>query len=65
MGNSDMIPAFLQTNDIGKLIHTVRGQQVMLDSDLAMLYGYEVKTLNQQAKRNICRFPEDFMFQLT
>ena len=48
MGNSDMIPAFLQTNDIGKLIHTVRGQQVMLDSDLAMLYGYGVKTLNQQ-----------------
>ena len=37
----------------------------MLDSDLAMLYGYEVKTLNQQVKRNICRFPEDFMFQLT
>ena len=65
MGNSDMIQAFLQTNDIGKLIHTVRGQQVMLDSDLAMLYGYEVKTMNQQVKRNICRFPEDFMFQLT
>ena len=37
----------------------------MLDSDLAMLYGYEVKALNQQVKRNIRRFPEDFMFQLT
>lgn len=37
----------------------------MLDSDLALLYGYEVKTMNQQVKRNIGRFPEDFMFQLT
>ena len=37
----------------------------MLDSDLAELYGYEVKTLNQQVKRNISRFPDDFMFQLT
>lgn len=37
----------------------------MLDSDLADLYGYEVKTMNQQVKRNIDRFPEDFMFQLT
>jgi hypothetical protein len=37
----------------------------MLDSDLAALYGYEVKAMNQQVKRNINRFPEDFMFQLT
>ncbi len=37
----------------------------MLDSDLALIYGYEVKTLNQKVKRNIRRFPEDFMFQLT
>jgi len=37
----------------------------MLDSDLAEIYGYEVKTLNQQVKRNINRFPPDFMFQLT
>lgn len=37
----------------------------MLDFDLASLYGYEVRTLNQQVKRNINRFPEDFMFQLT
>ena len=36
----------------------------MLDTDLAKIYGYEVKRLNQQVKRNICRFPEDFMFQL-
>ena len=46
-------------------IYLIRGQQVMLDSDLAALYGYEVKAMNQQVKRNINRFPEDFMFQLT
>lgn len=46
-------------------IYTIRGIQVMLDSDLAELYGYEVKRLNEQVKRNIERFPEDFMFQLT
>ena len=45
-------------------IYTIRGIQVMLDSDLAELYGYEVKKLNQQVKRNIERFPDDFMFQL-
>lgn len=43
----------------------IRGQQVMLDADLAIIYGYEVKYLNRQVKRNIERFPEDFMFQLT
>ena len=43
----------------------IRGQQVMLDYDLAEIYGYEVKRLNEQVKRNITRFPEDFMFQLT
>ena len=46
-------------------IYTIRGVQVMLDSDLAQIYGYEVRALNQQVKRNINRFPEDFMFQLT
>ena len=45
-------------------VYTIRGQQVMLDYDLAEIYGYEVKALNQQVKRNISRFPEDFMFQL-
>ena len=45
-------------------IYIIRGQQVMLDSDLAKIYGYEVKRLNEQVKRNIKRFPEDFMFQL-
>ena len=51
--------------DIKNLIYTVRGQQVMLDSDLARLYGVETKALNQAAKRNEGRFPEDFRFQLT
>ena len=51
--------------NIESLIRVIRGQQVMLDSDLAMLYGVETKALNQAVKRNIKRFPEDFMFQLT
>ncbi len=51
--------------NIESLIHIIRGLQVMLDSDLAMLYGVETKRLNEQVKRNINRFPADFMFQLT
>ena len=46
-------------------IHVIRGQRVMLDFDLAQMYGVETKRLNEQVKRNIERFPEDFMFQLT
>jgi hypothetical protein len=46
-------------------VYIIRGQQVMLDHDLAEIYGYEVKNLNRQVKRNSNRFPEDFMFQLT
>lgn len=45
-------------------IHTVRGQRVVLDSDLAALYGVETKVFNQAIKRNLKRFPEDFAFQL-
>lgn len=48
---------------IEKMIYTIRGQKVMLDADLAELYGVEVKRLNEQVKRNIERFPDDFMFQ--
>ena len=50
---------------IENLIFEIRGQQVMLDRDLAMLYGVETKRLNEQVRRNLERFPEDFMFQLT
>ena len=46
-------------------IYTIRGQKVMLDFDLAAMYGVETRTLNQAVKRNIERFPDDFMFQLT
>jgi len=48
-----------------ELIYEIRGQKVMLDSDLAALYGVELRSLNQAVKRNIGRFPPDFMFQLT
>lgn len=54
----------IQLEDIQTRIHTIRGVQVMLDSDLAELYGVEVKRLNEQVKRNIERFPESFCFQL-
>ena len=53
------------TENIRKLVYYIRNEQVMLDYDLAVLYGYEVKKLNQQVKRHINRFPKDFMFQLT
>ena len=46
-------------------IYVIRGQQVMLDFDLAEIYGYETRYLNLQVKHNLNRFPEDFMFQLT
>lgn len=48
-----------------RMIYTFRGYKVMLDSDLAVLYGVETKVLNQQIKRNLKRFSADFMFQLT
>jgi phage regulator Rha-like protein len=47
------------------MIYEIRGQKVMLDSDLALLYDVELKVMNQAVKRNIDRFPSDFMFQLT
>lgn len=55
----------LSNEDIKNLIYTIRGKQVMLDSDVAMLYNYETKKVNQAVKRNIDRFPERFCFQLT
>ena len=54
-----------EENKIENLIYEIRGKQVMLDSDLAKLYEVETKQLNRQVKRNIERFDEDFMFQLT
>ena len=51
----------MTVDNICNRVYIIRGQQVMLDYDLAELYGYEVKRLNEQVKRNIARFPEDFM----
>ena len=53
----------ITTDGIRSKVYIIRGQQVMLDKDLAGIYGYDVKRLNEQVKRNINRFPEDFMFQ--
>ena len=58
----DQLPEVI---DIKPMIRVVRGQQVMIDRDLALLYGVETKRLNEQVKRNIERFPDDFMFQLS
>lgn len=55
----------LNEEQVLQLIHKIRQQKVMLDSDLAEMYGVETKRLNEQVKRSIDRFPEDFMFQLT
>ena len=55
----------ISNEEIKKLIYTIRGKQVMLDSDVAMLYQYTTKNINKAVKRNIDRFPEDFCFQLT
>ena len=52
-------------SDIEKMIVTIRGEQVLIDRDLAYIYKVEVKQMNRQVKRNIERFPDDFMFQLT
>ena len=54
-----------ELQNIQSKIYVIRGQRVMLDRDLASMYGVETKVLNQAVKRNIERFPEDFMFQLT
>jgi phage regulator Rha-like protein len=55
----------LSVGTIGGSIYTIRGVKVMLDRDLAVLYGVQTKALNQAVKRNVKRFPEEFMFQLT
>ncbi|MBR0093481.1 MAG: ORF6N domain-containing protein [Lachnospiraceae bacterium] len=62
MSNNELTKS---NDNIRNLIYTVRGKQVMLDSDLAELYQVETKYMNRAAKRNEARFPEDFRFQLT
>ena len=58
------VPNPLVESGIGKMIQVIRGKQVLLDRDLATLYGVETKRINEQVKRNIERFPKDFCFQL-
>jgi hypothetical protein len=55
----------ITTDELGRLIYEIRGQRVMLDSDLAAIYGVETKALNRAVKRNADRFPKDFVFQLS
>jgi hypothetical protein len=55
----------LTSDQLGRLIYEVRGERVMLDSDLASIYGVETKALNRAVKRNRDRFPKDFVFQLS
>jgi ORF6N domain len=55
----------LTTDQLGRLIYEVRGERVMLDSDLALIYGVETKALNRAVKRNRDRFPKDFVFQIS
>jgi phage regulator Rha-like protein len=55
----------LTTDQLGQLIYEIRGERVMLDSDLASIYGVETKALNRAVKRNRSRFPKDFVFQLS
>lgn len=63
--NNLLVQENISNEDIKNLIYTIRGKQVMLDSDVARLYHYETKNINKAVKRNIERFPEDFCFQLT
>jgi ORF6N domain len=58
-------PNKLTTDQLGQLIYEIRGERVMLDSDLASIYGVETKALNRAVKRNRDRFPKDFVFRLS
>jgi len=55
----------LPTQDIARFIHTIRGQRVILDGDLAKIYGVETRALNQAVRGNQDRFPGDFIFDLS
>ena len=64
MPKSNLPIVMVSEENILKKIYLIRGQKVMLDRDLAEMYGVEVRVLNQAVKRNSTRFPEDFMFQI-
>lgn len=63
--NKKLVAVDLTENSIETMIYEVRGERVMLDFDLARIYGYTTRKLNEQVKNNIKKFPEDFMFQLS
>ena len=65
MSNDIVLSSNQQPENIKDAIYEIRGQKVMLDYDLALIYGVKTSTLNQAVKRNIDRFPEDFMFRIT
>ena len=65
MSEQTSVPMTITSEDIRNRIYTLRGVQVMLDSDLAAIYGYETKNFNRQVRNNIEKFPEDMMFRLT
>lgn len=70
VANCDQLPMAVEQqlssqDDIARLIMNISGKQVMVDRDLATLYGVETKRLNEQVRRNVERFPERFRFQLT
>lgn len=65
MGKRKTSEISISSQEIENAIHVIRGQRVMLDSDLAKLYGVTTRRLNEQVQRNKDRFPEDFAFQLT
>ena len=63
--NNELLLVELDEESLESMIYEIRGQRVMLDFDLARIYGYETKRFNEQVKNNIEKFPEDFMFRLT
>ena len=65
MNDNEIIIPELNKETIESMIYTIRGQKVMLDADLAKIYGYTTRALNQQVQRNIEKFPDDMMFQIT
>ena len=65
LANEEINVEIYEAENIKNLIYNIRGKQVMLDSDVAMLYHYQTKRINETVRRNIERFPENFCFQLT
>ena len=63
--NQPLSLLFIENKTIEECIYNIRGQQVMLDSDVAFFFGVTVSSLNRQMRRNVDRFPSDFCFQLS